>query len=91
MCLKLNEVFSTFFIFRTAAHEILITLNSWNFQPKLVKALSYTSVTDGGDSAVLDDEKIDALMLATVKSSVGKHADGGPLGGVEHTGRYPLM
>ena len=48
-------------------------------------------MTDGGDSAVLDDEKIDALMLATVKSSVGKHADGGPLGGVEHTGRYPLM
>ena len=41
MCLKLNEVFSTFFIFRTAAHEILITLNSWNFLPKLVKALSY--------------------------------------------------
>ena len=32
-------------------------------------------MTDGGDSAVLDDEKIDALMLATVKSSVGKHVD----------------
>ena len=32
-------------------------------------------MTDGGDSAVLDDEKIDALMLATVKSSAGKHVD----------------
>ena len=45
MCLKLNEVFSTFFIFRTAAHEILITLNSWNFLPKLVKALSYRGLS----------------------------------------------
>ena len=47
-------------------------------------------MTDGGDSAVLDGGEIDALMLATVKSSAGKHADG-PLGGAEHTGRYPLM
>ena len=33
-------------------------------------------MTDGGDSAVLDGGEIDALMLATVKSSAGKHADG---------------
>ena len=45
-------------------------------------------MSDGGNSAVLDDEKIDALMLATVKSSAGKHADG-PLGGAEHTAPPP--
>ena len=59
-----------------------------NFLPKLVKALSYTSVTDGGDSAVLDGGEIDTLMLATVKSSAGKHADG-PLEGAEHTAPPP--
>ena len=61
-------------------------MNSRNLLPKLFEAL-FTLVTNDEDSATPDGEEIDARLDG---QELGRQACG-PLGGAEHTGRYPLM